>query len=115
MPAPDDPPSADNSDEARPPSADSDEARALDLLRATHDFPVDYHVSVITRHDEAIFSTLRQAVEQGHPLPPDAYQRTPSSGGKYASHRFRVPVDSAESVLALYARIRAIEGVLSIL
>jgi putative lipoic acid-binding regulatory protein len=97
------------------PSGQSDEARALELLRATHQFPVEYHLSVITRYDEAVFVSLRVAVEAGTPLPEDAYQRIPSSGGKYASHRFRVPVDSAEAVLALYARVKAVQGVMSIL
>jgi putative lipoic acid-binding regulatory protein len=101
-----------------PPSSgpeQSDEARALELLRATHQFPVDYHLSAITRHDEAVFLALRLAVEELAAVPEDAYQRIPSSGGKYASHRFRVRVDSAEAVLALYARVRAVEGVVSIL
>jgi putative lipoic acid-binding regulatory protein len=96
-------------------SDQSDEARALELLRATHQFPVDYHLSVITRHDEAVFVSLLVAVEAGEPLPEDAYQRIPSSGGKYASHRFRVRVDSAEAVLALYARVKAVPGVMSML
>ena len=35
--------------------------------------------------------------------------------GKYVSHRLKVPCASAEAVLALYARLRAVDGVITIL
>jgi putative lipoic acid-binding regulatory protein len=96
---------------------DGDRERALELLRATHQFPVEYHLSVITRHEDTVFAELRAAVEAGLQggLPDDAYQRVPSSGAKYASHRFRVPCQSAEDVLDLYARVKAVTGVMNIL
>src|SRR5690242_15299865 len=96
---------------------DGDRDRALELLKATHQFPVEYHLPAITRHEEAVFAELRVAVEAGPQgvLPDDAYQRVPSSGAKYASHRFRVRCQSAEEVLELYARVKAVEGVLNIL
>ena len=96
---------------------DGDRDRALALLKATHQFPVEYHLSVITRHEETVFIELRGAVEAGPqgPLADDAYQRVPSSGAKYASHRFRVRCQSAEEVLELYARVKAVDGVLNIL
>ena len=50
-----------------------------------------------------------EAGPQG-PLADDAYQRVPSSGAKYASHRFRVLCQSAEEVLDLYARVKAVDG-----
>ena len=94
-----------------------DRDRALALLKATHQFPVEYHLSVITRHEETVFAILRTAVEAGPggPLAEDAYERVASSGGKYASHRFRVRCATAEEVLELYARVTAVEGVLNIL
>ena len=97
--------------------ATSDRERALALLKATHQFPVEYHLSVITRHDEAVFTELRAAVDAG----PQGRCRTrptsgsPASGGKYASHRFRVPCQCAEDVLDLYARVKAVPGVMNIL
>ena len=96
---------------------DTDRERALGLLKATHRFPVEYYLSVITLHAEAVFLQVRAAVEAGPagPLSDDAYQRVPSSGGKYASHRFRVRCDSAEDVLALYDRVKAVEGVVNIM
>jgi putative lipoic acid-binding regulatory protein len=96
---------------------DGDRDRALALLKAIHQFPGEYHLSVITRHEEQVFVLLRDTIEAGLEggLPEDAYQRIPSAGGKYASHRFRVPVRSAEEVLELYARVKTVEGVLNIL
>ena len=96
---------------------DGDRDRALALLKATHQFPVEYHLSVITRHEEVVFEQLRLAVEAGPQgaLAEDAYQRVPSSGARYASHRFRVRCQSAEDVLELYARVKAVEGVMNIL
>jgi putative lipoic acid-binding regulatory protein len=92
-------------------------ARAIALLEATHQFPVEYDVSVIARNEQEIVAAVRAAVEHGLPAPlaDDAYQTVPSSGGKYSSHRFRVPCSGAEDVLALYARIRAVEGVITVL
>ena len=91
---------------------DGDRDRALALLRATHQFPVEYHLSVITRHEEAVFDRAARRGRAGPqgPLADDAYQRVPSSGAKYASHRFRVLCQSAEDVLDLYARVKAVDG-----
>jgi putative lipoic acid-binding regulatory protein len=90
--------------------------RALELLRSTHRFPVDYHLSVITLADDEVCVRLRVAVEAGssRPLGEQAYQRVASSGGKYVSHRFTIRVDTAEAVLELYARVKTVEGVIQI-
>jgi putative lipoic acid-binding regulatory protein len=91
--------------------------RALELLKATHQFPGEYHLSVITVTEDQVFSDLRAAVEDGLPAPlaDGAYEVVPSSGGKYTSHRFKVPCDSAEDVLALYARLSKVKGVVTML
>ena len=91
--------------------------RAIALLEATHKFPVEYHVSVIAVTEEAVVAEVRAAVEFGlpEPLSPDAYETVVSGAGRYASHRFLVPMASAEEVLALYERLRGIVGVKSIL
>ena len=91
--------------------------RALELLRATHQFPGEYHLSVITLSQDKVFSDLRAAVEDGLPAPlgDSAYELVPSRGGKYTSHRFKVPCDSAEDVLALYARLSRVKGVVTML
>lgn len=92
-------------------------ARAIALLEATHQFPVDYAVSVITVTEEIVVAQVRAAVEYGlpEPLAEDAYQTVLSGGGRYASHRFTVRCETPEAVLELYDRLRKIEGVKSIL
>jgi len=96
---------------------DDPRVRALALLEATHRFPTEYSVSVIVRNDAAVMAQLRDTVEHGLTarLPVDAYETVQSSGGKYSSHRFRVPCRTAEDVLDLYDRIRRIDGVMSVL
>jgi putative lipoic acid-binding regulatory protein len=90
--------------------------RAIALLEATHKFPVEYDISIIA-HGELVLADLRAAVEAHltEPLPADAYQSVPSRGGKYASHRFRVPCEDAETVLALYERVRLVKGVITVM
>ena len=92
-------------------------ASAIALLEATHQFPVEYAVSIITVTEETVVAEVRAAVEFGlpEPLPDGAYETVLSGAGRYASHRFRVPVASAEEVLDLYERLRKISGVKSIL
>jgi len=92
-------------------------ARAIALLEATHQFPVDYPVSVIAVTEETVVAQVRAAVEFGLPAPlaAEAYQTVLSGAGRYASHRFTVRCETPEAVLELYDRLRKIEGVKSIL
>lgn len=91
--------------------------RALALLEATHRFPLQYHLSVITVTDDGVISAVWAALQSAleAPLGSDSCQTVVSGAGRYTSHRFRVPVRSAEEVLTLYERLRTIEGVKSIL
>lgn len=97
--------------------SEDERARALALLEATHKFPVEYAVSIISINQEIVISQVRAAVEHGLPAPLDdsKYVTVLSAGGKYSSHRFSVLCQSAEDVLALYQRIRGVKGVVSIL
>jgi putative lipoic acid-binding regulatory protein len=99
--------------------ADSPEARrrAIELLEANHDFPGDFTVSVIARNDEVVAEAVLAAAWEGleAPLGAGAHEAHPSSHGKYVSHRLKVPCASAEAVLVLYARLRAVSGVITIL
>ena len=92
-------------------------SRAIALLEANHAFPTDYALSVIARNAEEIAArVVAAAFEEGDSeRPPGAHERLPSSGGKYVSHRLTIRVEDAEHVLRVYARLRAIEGVLTIL
>jgi putative lipoic acid-binding regulatory protein len=105
-------------------------ARALALLEAVHQFPGDYAVTVIAFNGEAVTEAIRvaarparAAIEEASAAPPPgedeygfaAYEVRPSREGKYLSHRFTVRVANAQEVLDLYARLRVVEGVLTIL
>jgi putative lipoic acid-binding regulatory protein len=99
--------------------AESPEARqrAIELLEANHEFPGTFSLSVIARSEEGIEVAVLAAAAVGldAPLDAGAHERRPSAHGKYVSHRLNVPVASAEAVLLLYARLRAVEGVITIL
>jgi putative lipoic acid-binding regulatory protein len=96
---------------------DLERERALALLRAAHEFPVSYEISVIALTTPEITAAVRSTIEEcaGGPLGDGDHQTVPSRGGKYTSHRFRVPCADAEDVLVLIARVRAIDGVMTTL
>jgi putative lipoic acid-binding regulatory protein len=99
--------------------SDSPEARrrAIELLEANHEFPENFAVSVIARNDEAVTAAVLAAAAVGldAPLGEGSHERRPSVHGKYVSHRLSVPCASAEQVLVLFARLRAVDGVITIL
>jgi putative lipoic acid-binding regulatory protein len=94
-----------------------DHQRSIDLLEANHVFPGDYSFSVIAHNADAVTAAVIAAIEAelGASLPGEAREARPSSQGKYVSHRLRVHCQSAAQVLALYARVRAVEGVVTVL
>jgi putative lipoic acid-binding regulatory protein len=96
---------------------DDERSRAIALLEATHKFPVVYEFSVITYSTDEVFVAIRGAVAEGLTggLGEGDHQMVPSRGGKYTSHRFRVPCESAVAVLELYARVKQVEGVVTVL
>jgi putative lipoic acid-binding regulatory protein len=98
-------------------TTDDETARAVALLEATHQFPVLYSVSVIAVSSDEVVAAVRAAVEHGlaEPIGEEDYQSVPSSGGKYASHRFKVPCQTPADVLALYRRVRQVKGVVTVL
>ena len=100
-----------------PPDSPEARRRAIQLLEAEHDFPGDFSVSVIARNDEEVAAAVLAAAADGlgTPLGDGAHERHPSAHGKYVSHRLKVPCASAEAVLGLYARLRAVDGVITIL
>lgn len=106
---------------------DGAHARARALLEATHQFPCAYEITVIAFNQEPITEALRKEARVtgsdggagnpgGAPDPDDAgYRARASREGKYLSHRFSVPVNHAGEVLELYARLRSVVGVVTIL
>ena len=95
--------------------SDQDERRgsALDLLEANHTFPTDFSLSVIARNDDKVSAAVVAAASAGGA--PATDQELPSAHGKYVSHRLSVRCETAQDVLALFARLRAVEGVITVL
>jgi putative lipoic acid-binding regulatory protein len=97
-------------------SQTEERSRAIALLEANHAFPTDYALSVIARNaDEVAALVVAAAFEDVDAKPAGAHETLPSSGGKYVSHRLKIHCEDAEQVLRVYARLRAIDGVLTIL
>ena len=104
-------------------------ARSLALLEATHEFPGEYTITVIAFNREQVTEALRReagvvAAEESSAGDADAaagasgsgrHQTRASREGKYLSHRFSLLVQHAGEVLELYARLKAIDGVVTIL
>jgi putative lipoic acid-binding regulatory protein len=97
--------------------SEDDRARAIALLEAAHQFPVLYPLSVITRNVESVVAEMRAAAAHGQTtaVPGEDYQSVLSSGGRFRSHRFAVPCECAADVLALFDRLRRVEGVVKVL
>jgi putative lipoic acid-binding regulatory protein len=99
--------------------SDSPEARprAIELLEANHTFPGPISVSVIARNDEEVAAKVLAAASAalGQPLAEADHERHPSAQGKYVSHRLNVHCASADAVLDLFARLRAVDGVITVL
>ncbi len=122
---------------SKAPKQDGDDeaarARALALLEATHQFPCHYEVTVIAFNQDTVTDAVRRAAgaqglaagdppEQGARAEGSAdlrgaitHQPRSSREGKYLSHRFAVHVMHAGEVLELYARLRVLEGVVTLL
>ena len=94
-----------------------DEKRSVELLEANHAFPGDFPLTVIALNSEEVTAALVQSIEEGlpGPLAADARETRSSSGGKYLSHRLRVPCAAAADVIRLYARVRQVNGVVTVL
>jgi putative lipoic acid-binding regulatory protein len=93
--------------------AENPEERARALLEATHQFPCDYSLTVIAFNSEEVTFALKSAVTSGRDSVD--HQMRESTAGKYLSHRFSVSVEGAGAVLELYALVRSIDGVVTIL
>jgi len=86
----------------------------LEMIEACYAFPGDFPLAVISRNDPAVVdAVMAVATADGREL--RSHQHQESSGGKYVSHRLEVRVGSATEAFALRARIRAIEGVRTVL
>jgi putative lipoic acid-binding regulatory protein len=98
-------------------STSEEHSRAIALLEANHSFPTDYALSVIARNADDVAALVVAAAFEDRAVEDagGAHEKLPSSGGKYVSHRLTIRCADAEHVLRVYARLRAIDGVLTIL
>ena len=95
---------------------DAERDRLLALLEANHRFPGPFFLSVVAHSGDEVAAAIHAAVREiAGDVPDDAWEARASSGGRYHSHRVTVTVDSATQALALYARLREVPGVVTIL
>lgn len=96
---------------------DAERDRLLALLEANHRFPGPFYLAVVARSGDEVGPAIRAAVREivGEAPGTDAWEERPSSAGRYLSHRVTLTVESATEVVALYTRLRAVPGVVSVL
>jgi putative lipoic acid-binding regulatory protein len=94
-----------------------DQKRSLDLLEANHTFPGEFPLTVIALNSDAVTEAIVLSIEEvmEGQLAPDARETRLSSGGKYMSHRVRVPCAAATDVIRLYERVGRVDGVVTVL
>jgi hypothetical protein len=86
---------------------DSEETRLMELLDATHKWPTIYSFKFIVPAARA---------KELEALIPEASQveARPSSGGKYTAYTFHCALGSGREVIEVYARVRGIQGLVSL-
>jgi len=95
-------------------SPEQERLNDLEMIEACYAFPGDFPLAVIARNEQAVVdAVMAAATAEGREL--RSHQRQESSGGKYVSHRLEVRVGSATEAHALHARLRAIDGVRTVL
>jgi putative lipoic acid-binding regulatory protein len=102
--------------DGRPPEISPEQERQedLEMIEACYAFPGDFPLAVIARNEQAVADALlAAATADGREL--KSHERQASSGGKYVSHRLEVRVGSAIEAYDLRARLRAIDGVKTVL
>jgi uncharacterized protein len=89
------------------------EADTLRMLEEHHQFPCSYMFKVIGFKGDGFFEAVRQAAEAVlGPLQAGSQLRCrPSVGDKYLAVTVEAEADNAQQVLAVYAGLRKIEGV----
>ena len=93
-------------------------ARALALLEATHSFPCAYSFTVIGHSGTLGVDAVERAAMPDEVARAGAkivHETKESAQGRYVSHRLQVPVQQATDVLEIYARFRALAGVVTVL
>ncbi|MGZ3651336.1 MAG: DUF493 domain-containing protein [Bdellovibrionota bacterium] len=84
-----------------------EEARLVEILNQGHDWPTLFAFKFIVPNEQT--EALKALVPEA-----DRVEVRPSSGGKYMAFTFHVAMGSAKEVLALYARVRGVPGLISL-
>lgn len=88
----------------------------VELLEATHNFPCAYVFKAIGRGDETfialVVAIVREELQQEFDPP---YEVNHSSRGRHVSVTVSPWVESAAQVLAVYERIRTVDGLVMML
>jgi putative lipoic acid-binding regulatory protein len=87
-----------------------------DLLEQTHSFPGRFMFKAIGRaHDDfaiRVVAAVRQTLEQDFDAP---YELRESSGGRHIAVTIEPWVESSNQVIAIYAAIRALDGLVMLM
>lgn len=83
----------------------------IDLLESTHLFPGTYQFKVIGATEDDFVGRVLSAVQEEIPAPSDVdYSLRTMRAGRHVGVTLNIAVQSPEQVLALYARIREVQG-----
>ncbi|MGE3819334.1 MAG: YbeD family protein [Isosphaeraceae bacterium] len=93
-----------------------DHTPSAELLESTHSFPGVYQIKAIGRHADGFELRIVEAVvaELAGPSELD-YSIRNTPGGRHVAVTLDVTVQTAEQVRSIYARIRAVEGLILVL
>jgi hypothetical protein len=84
-----------------------EELRLLEVLDSTHKWPSMYSFKFIVPAEKAkeLLALIPEA---------ERVEERPSSGGKYTAFTFHCAMGSGREVLAIYARVKGIPGLVSL-
>ena len=97
-------------------SPEDQRVQALDLLNASHDFPVGVMVKIILHNETAYIDAAVQVIRDQLELSFDPpYRSRETKGGRHVSITLEPTFDSAEQLLDLYAVLAKADGVVMLL
>lgn len=84
---------------------------SLELLQSTHHFPGTYLFKAIGRDEQSFVARVVAAVRrETHAEFDPSYRLRSTAGGEHVAISLNVEVISPEQVLAVYERLRSVEG-----
>lgn len=88
----------------------------IDLLESNHTFPGTFQIKAIGRTQDDFEARIVAAVHEQLAAPSDLdHSIRTTSGGRHVALTLEVSVQSAQQVLAIYARLREVEGLVVLL